>query len=435
MPTPAPIAPESALNLKTFAILNPKAGTCTAEDVRRALMTHFACEGGNCDVHETTGQEDLTDLARSARERGVDLVIAAGGDGTVSAVAEGLVGGPVPLGIIPLGTANVLSRELGIPIDLEGACALIAGEHGTTAIDALKVGERHFYTQVGVGIDALMIRDTKTEAKKRFGKLAYLWSAGKHLLGFQPRRFEMVVDGRRYERHASQILLANCGTLGQEPFRWGPNIRPDDGQVDVCVVRARTALDYAELAFRVAFRRHRESPNVRYYACKQSVSISSRKPLPVQADGEIIGETPVEVRVVPGVLKGGRAEGLSGSNSSCRVGRTERWPHQVRPSPSLAPPRGRVNRRSRPPDPCRGRRSSPATGHIPHTAGSARIRRPDRAPGRPPASPRFQEPTFEPPAPSPSPPTRPRAAFPGPSPARRAGRTSASARPSPRRSA
>ena len=128
----------------------------------------------------------------------------------------------------------------------------------------MKVGGKHYFTQVGVGIDALMIRDTKREHKRRFGRLAYLWTALTRLLGFQPRRFLIEVDDRQERRRASQVVVANSGTLGQPPFRWGPDIRPDDGRLDVCIVRARTLLDYLSLAWHVVRGQHGRDPNMRY---------------------------------------------------------------------------------------------------------------------------------------------------------------------------
>ena len=303
MAGPLASATEIAGPARLFVILNPVAGNYTAAEVRRALSQHFSCNDGTCDVHETTGHENLAELARSAAERGADIVIAAGGDGTVSGVADGLTGLGTPLGIIPLGTTNVLARELGIPVNLEGACRLIAGTHATAAIDAMRSGDRHYYTQIGVGIDALMIRDTKPADKRRLGRLAYLRSALVHLLGFQPQSFRVKVDGREINRRALEVLIANTGTLGQPPFRWGPEIRPDDGRIDVCMARARNLLDYLELFFRFLFGMHRGSPNVRYWVAKQTVTISARTPLPVQADGEIVGETPVDVSIVPRAVR------------------------------------------------------------------------------------------------------------------------------------
>jgi YegS/Rv2252/BmrU family lipid kinase len=286
-----------------FVILNPAAGSYSAEVVEMALSHHLDCGSGGCRVHLARDDDDLTSLARSAAEGGCGMVVAAGGDGTVSAVAEGLVGRDVPLAILPLGTANVLARELGIPVGLEAACELLAGPHATTSTDALEVRGRHFYTQIGVGIDALMIRDTKREHKRRFGRLAYIWAALVRLMGFQPRRFTLVIDGWKTRPRASQVVLANCGTLGQPPLRWGLGILPDDGRIDVCILRARNLLDYVGLARDVLLGWHRRNRNVRYYTAERAVSVGADRPLPVQADGEIIGETPIEVRIVPRALR------------------------------------------------------------------------------------------------------------------------------------
>ncbi|MEO6808708.1 MAG: diacylglycerol kinase family protein [Isosphaeraceae bacterium] len=288
---------------RLFVILNPKAGTCTADVVKQAVGRHFSCEDGSCRIHETSGHENLAELARSAVDQGCDLIVAAGGDGTVSGVAEGLIGSRASLGIIPLGTANVLARELGIPVNLEAACTLLAGAHTLADIDAMRINNQHYFTQVGVGIDALMIRDTKTEHKRQFGRAAYLWTAGTRLIGFQPRRFTLEVDGQTIRRRASQVVLANVGTLGQPPFRWGPGIRPDDARIDVCIVRARTFWHYVALAWHVVRGEHRQDRNVRYFVARQSVTVSLTKPLPVQADGEVIGETPILMQVVPKAVR------------------------------------------------------------------------------------------------------------------------------------
>jgi diacylglycerol kinase family enzyme len=301
-PSPQPPPPR-----RVFAALNPAAGSAKATDVRQALARHFPEGQAACEIHEAGAGEPIDALVHAALARGCDLVVAAGGDGTVSMVAGALAGdaADVPLGIIPLGTANVLARDLGIPLDPEEACRLLASPpegHATTRIDAMRVGPGCYFTQVGVGIDALMIRDTRREDKRRFGRIAYLWTASTHLLGFQPGRFVVEADGRRQRARASQVVVANSGILGQPPFRWGPDIRPNDGRLDVCIIRARTLLDYARLGWYVLTAQHHRSPNVRYLAVRHAVAISSRRPLPVQGDGEILGETPVTVEVVPGAV-------------------------------------------------------------------------------------------------------------------------------------
>jgi diacylglycerol kinase (ATP) len=284
---------------RVFVVLNPMAGNSTAADVRAALDSHFPADTWTQEIYETTGDEEVSDIVRAALARGCDLVIAAGGDGTVSEVAEALVHSDVALGIIPVGTANVLARELGLPLDLEGACALLAGEHATNSIDAMQVGDKAFFLHIGVGLDSLMIRDTDRASKRRFGRAAYLWTALKWLIGYQPRRFTIAVDGRRLRPRAAQVLIANGGLLGMPPFRWGPHIRPDDGRIDVCVLSARSLGDYLRVVWQVLIGHRRRSPNIRYYSAERSIIVDADRPLPIQGDGEILGETPVRVQVIP----------------------------------------------------------------------------------------------------------------------------------------
>ena len=288
---------------RVFAILNPKAGSAVGDAVRKALSGCMNGDGTRLELHEATEGVDLGALVRDRLAKGVDLVIAAGGDGTVSTVADALAGSGTPLGIIPMGTANVLARELNIPLELEAACRLLVSEHDVTTIDAMRVDGRHYVTQLGVGLDAMMIRDTSTEQKRRFGKAAYLWTAIRGLAGMQPRRFVLEVDGKTVRTHASQVILANVGMLGQPPFRYGPNIRLDDGKLDVCVSKARHIFHYIGMFWHVITSRHKADPNVRYFLAERSVSIAPKHPLPVQADGEIIGETPIRVDVVRGAIR------------------------------------------------------------------------------------------------------------------------------------
>ena len=297
---------------RAFAVLNPRSGSCTAADVRKAIADHLG--DAEVEVHEVAEGDDLPEIVRDAIARGADPIVAAGGDGTVSTIADVLIGTEAHLVVLPLGTANVLARELGIPVELDGACRLGAhclaegslagsGDHAVARLDAMKVGDRHYFTQVGVGIDALMIRDTNTEQKRRFGRFAYLWTMARALVGYQPRRFTIQVDDRTLELKASQIVVANTGMMGQPPFRWGPDIRSDDGRLNVCILRARSVSDYLGLLWRVVRHQHKRSPNARYEVAVRSITITAKHPLPVQADGEVIGDTPVRIEVIKSALK------------------------------------------------------------------------------------------------------------------------------------
>ncbi len=288
---------------RMFVVMNVKSGQASPEAVRRAMLAYWGEEDKEHRIWQPGEGEDIVEGVRRAVAEGFDTIVAAGGDGTVSAVANGLVGSRAGLGIIPLGTANVLAHELGIPLAMDEACALVNGEHDVAAIDAMGYGGKHYFTQIGVGLDALMIRDTNTEAKKRLGVLAYLWTAVTKLVRFQPHRFTISADGKTSKARALQVLLANCGMLGSSGLRWGPNIAVDDGRIDVCILRAGNLMSPLRVAWNVIRGRHRQDPDIAYLSAGREVAIRSERPLPVQGDGEVIGETPIEVRVVPQAVR------------------------------------------------------------------------------------------------------------------------------------
>lgn len=285
---------------RVFVVLNPVAGTSAPADVRQTLETLFTEHGRQCSVYETSGDDDaLAAEMAQVRQDGYDLVVAAGGDGTVSLVASNLVGSDIPLGVLPVGTANVLALELGIPQTLEQAAALLVEDHQVRELDVMRLGERHFILQIGIGLDSLMIKDTSRQAKRLFGRLAYMTTLLGKLFGYRSQRFTMLVDGKRMRPRAWQVLVANAGTLGAPPFRWGPDIHPTDGELDLCIFNVRTPMDYARILWRFVTGRHKHGPNISYVRVRNQAIITTDRPLPVQADGEIIGETPVQVAVVP----------------------------------------------------------------------------------------------------------------------------------------
>src|SRR5208337_183558 len=197
---------------RVFVVVNAKSGNSSPEEVRKTWKAHQAEGSGECRIHEPGEGEDILAIVRGAVAQGFDTVVAAGGDGTVSAVANGLIGSGARLGIIPLGTANVLARELGIPLVLEDACALLNGPNTTTSIDAMKVKGTHYFTQIGIGVDAVMIRDTTAEHKRWLGSGAYIWTAATRFIGFQPHRFSITADDQRARPRSLQVVLANSGS-------------------------------------------------------------------------------------------------------------------------------------------------------------------------------------------------------------------------------
>lgn len=297
--------------IRALVVSNPVAAGADAEALRAGLMETFGAEGEGWRLFEANGaaglDRRLDDAIADARAEGCDLVLAVGGDGTVSMVAESLIrrpGDPASVvGIIPLGTANVLARELEIPIDLNGALRLAADRPHVRALDAIACGGKHYLTQVGIGIDARMIDATSRDAQIARGRLAYLEAFLGVLRRNRSHAFTIQVDDTTVRARALQVIVANAGTLGAAPFTWGPGIAPDDGVLDLCVFVARGFRDYALVLWRLLSRRHQRDECTRYHRVRRQVRIQASRSLPVQGDGDVIGHTPVTITVAPGCLR------------------------------------------------------------------------------------------------------------------------------------
>lgn len=291
---------------------HPGSARLTPDAMRAAVETVLQPRGLS---HRLAAVPSSRDAARSVQRQvgraireGCTRIVAAGGDGTIGMVAQCLArrrgsDPPVSLGIIPAGTANILARELGIPMELEEALAVIADAARVVELDAMLVNRRFVFTQIGVGPDALMIRDTPREAQTRLGRFAYVRSFLRRAFRFRPRRFTLHLDGKVIHERAWQIVVANIGTVGAPPFTWGPRIDPTDGTLDLCVFEMTRKRDFGKLFWRALTGRHRRDENTRFYPVRDRATIDSDRPVLVQGDGEIIGSTPLTLRVVPAALR------------------------------------------------------------------------------------------------------------------------------------
>lgn len=288
---------------RIFIVLNPIAGGCEPEQVKQILNQQCDTLDMDCEIYETTGKEHLPAIVRQAREQGYKAIIAAGGDGTVSAVASELVHSPVCLGIIPVGTANLLARELNIPLDLEAACRLAVQGSTVRKIDAMRAGNRILFSHVSLGSYSRIAERTSTTAKRYFRQLAYVWSALAELIGTHRWRFNLIIDDRRYRFKAAFIMIANVGAMGASFLRWGPNIKPDDGQVDICIVKAQTLMHYISFMWHILLGHRKQSPHTRYLHARKSIKAKTKRNLPVRGDGEIIGRSSVEIEIIPRAIQ------------------------------------------------------------------------------------------------------------------------------------
>mgnify|MGYP000909212837 CR=1 FL=1 len=287
-----------------FVVLNPVAGLTNAEVVRQSIVRACRELGWDVKIHETSPDDDLRKIVKQAVDQRADLVIAAGGDGTVSGVASAMVNSGKPIGILPTGTGNVLARELGIPLNLEEALALLRGPNHVRILDAMQINGDYYVLNASIGISSEVIKETRREEKRRFGMLAYVWHAVRSILRSDMHRFDVRVDGRSYRFSATEVMITNTNPLGLPVMRNDLSIDVGDGRLDLFILRARNIRDYINILVKILLGLPWKNDwTLRYLEIRESAEVRTKLPLPVQADGEAIGHTPVVLSVVPGSLK------------------------------------------------------------------------------------------------------------------------------------
>jgi YegS/Rv2252/BmrU family lipid kinase len=293
-----------AQSKRIFVVLNPVAGTSNPDETIQTITKFCEEHSWECEIYTTKKDEDLRQLVRNALKKGVDMVVAAGGDGTVSAVVDGMVNSKIPMGILPAGTGNALARDRSIPIDLKSALELLGGEHDVHQLDAVEVvGKGMYVMNVSVGITSITMSNTAREEKRRFGFLAYIYRAFGSVIHSDLHRFQVKADDFPLRFAASEVFIANCKFAGLQPQMNGVEISPYDSRLDMFVIRAQSIRDYLSVFAKfITFQKHNESDKLYYIPAKERIVIESEFPLPVQADGEELGMTPVEIRLIPKAL-------------------------------------------------------------------------------------------------------------------------------------
>jgi diacylglycerol kinase (ATP) len=292
------VAEAFSTSKRAFVVLNPSSGRADVDRLPQLLAGRLDEHGWVYDVYEMTGDEDLAAIVRAACTDGADLVIAAGGDGTVASVVNGVWQSSARIGILPAGTGNLLARAMGIPNTVEPALDLIVGDHALQALDLMQIGDQVFVLDVSAGLSARAMRDTPPEQKKRFGVLAYAWPMVRDLIRLRRRDFNLTIDGRRMSIRASEILVANGA------FPQGSPEDFNDQQLNVYILAARSLPDYLRLLGEFVRRSWQGQTALRTLTVRKSITIEAvRQPQPVQADGEPLGSTPITVQLIPSAIR------------------------------------------------------------------------------------------------------------------------------------
>jgi diacylglycerol kinase (ATP) len=256
----------------------------SVDRVRKAMVRF----GLGDDLIETADETEAAAAVRDALDSGIDTIVAAGGDGTVGAIAEHLLGTATTLGILPLGSVMNIARSLGIPRDVEAAIEIIATGR-ERVIDVGEVGGRAFYEGASIGLNAAVFRELTRVDEPHWRSLPRtLWVA----LRYRPARMVLHLDRGQVRTRALMVTISN-GPYTGAGMTVAPEARLDDGLFDIRVFRGFSKWELLRHLASITFGRRRYSPGISTYRSRR-VRVTTRHPLPARADNRDLGTTPVE---------------------------------------------------------------------------------------------------------------------------------------------
>jgi lipid kinase, YegS/Rv2252/BmrU family len=274
-----------------------KAGVSTNSESEAQLRDVMKRHGLGDELIATGSEEEAVASARDAVAKGYDVVVGAGGDGTVGTIGFQLLGTQTALGLLPLGSAMNVGRSIGIPREMEAAAAILAAGD-VRAIDVGEVNGKAFLEVGSVGLNAAIFgeaqRFDKGEYSSFFGLIATV-------IRYRPVPMQIELDDQVVSTNALMIAVANAPYTGMG-FTFAPDARLDDGLFDVRVYNHFSKWELIRYLFSIIAGRHTYSPKIRTYRSKR-VRIEARRARPVRVDARDLGTTPVEFGLRPGVLR------------------------------------------------------------------------------------------------------------------------------------
>lgn len=272
------------------------------ETLKKEIEHHFAKQDFTIYISERA--KHTTELAKKAVDANYDVIVAAGGDGSIMEVVTGIIGSKAKLGIIPYGTGNMLALNLEIPLNINKTLdSIITGK--TTKIDIGKINDhKYFAFMAGCGFDAKIIDETSREKKKKLGLLAYYIEGLKQLLKVNHSNFKIKLDNKKIiKAKALTVIIANSANIIGNSFSLAPFASMKDGLLDLIIISPKTQPEFLKLLWKLITRINTDKNNKPKYFQAKKIEIKSKPVLLVQADGDIIGKTPVKIQVLPEAIE------------------------------------------------------------------------------------------------------------------------------------
>ncbi|MCA8830124.1 diacylglycerol/lipid kinase family protein [Hymenobacter pini] len=282
-------------------VLNPISGDVDKSTLEATIGAYCTERGRTVGFFYTTGEQDLAELQQLLAARSYDAVFAAGGDGTVSLVAEALHGTSLPLGILPLGSGNGLSKDLGIPQDVESALRL-TWDYKVRMLDTLQVGGRFTAHLADLGFNALIVERFDQGTVR--GPGAYVRIATQEYAAYEPATYRIETDQETWEGPAFMVTIANANTFGSNVVI-NPDSQLDDGQFEICLIAPFPNTAAPALLYRLYASEFDASDYTQRLRCRRAcITIPGTADVLVQIDGEPHRlATPIQVEIQPASLR------------------------------------------------------------------------------------------------------------------------------------
>ena len=295
--------------MKPLLIVNPVSGQTRPNDNCNALIDQLPLDAGGVVITDGPGVARKASFDAAFSEINYDSLWIAGGDGTVNEAINGLQdavargGKRLPLGIVPRGTQNVLAFELGLPHSDVLASAQMLKAQRTRTIDLGMADGRYFSLMAGFGFDAAVVDGVERPIKELIGPAAYAFATLGTLARYRSTRMRLTLDGETTHTDAYLVVVANAASYAYRQIKLAPFATLDDGWLDVCVFERAPSdrVGFATQIMAVLARRHLRDPRVRYYRARE-IEIISEPAIHGQLDGERSGQTPVNIRIMPGAI-------------------------------------------------------------------------------------------------------------------------------------
>ena len=274
----------------TVVILNPAAGNL---ETVREWQERTSPVVGSWPIRMTSHPGDAEVLAKRAVAEGFGCIVAAGGDGTVNQVANGIFGSDATLGILPMGTVNVFAMELGLPSNDLQLCREIIDAGNVRLVDLPSANQKFFVQLGGIGLDAQAVKETSLAFKRSLGPLSYLISAA-HIAARRPPKL-FIESENAWVGEGSFILVGN-GRFYGGPFPFFKQAVIDDGLLDVVVFKRLGFVEIIKYLHDVVFSSDIRVPEIEYFQTHR-LRVKSDQDAPLELDGELAGNCPVEFQM------------------------------------------------------------------------------------------------------------------------------------------